>query len=128
MSFARYCKLVILGILGMLATLVKKDSSNLWKTLMFQCMQKINCIPNFILKIWQRYYKFFFVLETGLAKHIKTVKKVVTTLFIIVKKINFIAHYFLEALQRYCMIVFLSTLSMPGCTHQIWPYQLFEYF
>ena len=80
MSFARYCKLVILGILGRLATPAKKDSINLLKTLMFPCMQKINCIPNFVLEISQRYYKFFWVLETGLAKHIKTVKKVVSTL------------------------------------------------
>ena len=80
MSFSRYCKLVILGILVMLATPVQKDSVNLWKTLMFPCKQKINCIPNFILEISQRYYKFSFVLETGLVKHIKTVKKVVSTL------------------------------------------------
>ena len=79
MSFVRYCKLVILGILGRLATPVKNDSINLLKTLMFPCMQKINCIPNFVLEISQRYYKFFWVLETGLAKHIKTVKKVVST-------------------------------------------------
>ena len=62
MSFVRYCKLVILGILGRLATPVKKDSINLLKTLMFPCMQKINCIPNF--GTW-----------TGLAKHIKTIKR-----------------------------------------------------
>ena len=74
MSFVRYCKLVILGILGRLATPVKKDSINLLKTLMFPCMQKINCIPNFVLEISQRYYKFFWVLKTGLAKHIKTIK------------------------------------------------------
>ena len=79
MSFVRYCKLVILGILGRLATPVKKDSINLLKTLMFPCMQKINWIPNFVLEISQRYYKFFWVLKTGLAKHIKTIKKVVST-------------------------------------------------
>ena len=58
MSFVRYCKLVIFGILGMLATPVKIDSVNLWKTLMFPCMQKINCIPDFVLEISQR-YEFF---------------------------------------------------------------------
>ena len=79
MSFVRYCKPVNLGILGMLTTPVKKDSINLWKILMFPCTQKINCIPNFVLEISQRYYKFFLVLETGLAKHIKTVEKVVST-------------------------------------------------
>ena len=79
MSFVRYCKLVILGILRMLATPVKKDSINLWKTLMFPCMQKISRIPNFVLEISQRYYKFFWVLQTVLAKHIKAVKKVVST-------------------------------------------------
>ena len=62
----------------MLATPIKKDSINLWKTLMFPYMQKIDCIPNFVLEISQR-YKFFSVLETGLAKHIKTIKKVVST-------------------------------------------------
>ena len=79
MSFVRYCKLVILSILGRLATPVNKDSINLLKNLMFPCMQKINCIPNFVLEISQRYYKFFWVLATGLAKHVKTVKKVVST-------------------------------------------------
>ena len=44
------------------------------------------------------------------------------------QKINFIAHYFLEKLWRYCMVVILSTLGMPGCTHQTWQYQIFEYF
>ena len=78
MSFVRYCKL-ILGILGRLATPVKKDSINLLKTLMFPCMQKINFIPNFIPEISQRYDKLFWVLETGKAKHIKTVKKEVST-------------------------------------------------
>ena len=78
MSFVRYCKLVILGILGRLATPVKKDSINLLKTLMFPCMQKINCISNFVLEISER-YKIFWVLETGMAKYIKTVKKVVST-------------------------------------------------
>ena len=76
MSFVRYCKLVILGILGRLTTPVKKDSINLLKTLMFPCMQKINFIPNFILQISKRYFKLFWVLETGLAKHIKTIRKV----------------------------------------------------
>ena len=80
MLFVRYCKLLIFGILGRLATPFTKDSINLLKTLMFLCMQKINCIPNFALEISQRYYKFFWVLETGLAKHIKTIKKVVSTL------------------------------------------------
>ena len=79
MSFVRYCKLVSLGILSRLATQVKKDGIYLLKTLMFTCMQKIDCIPSFVLDIPQRYYKFFWVLETGLAKHIKTVKKVVST-------------------------------------------------
>ena len=133
MPFVRYCKLVILGILGRLATPVKKDSISLLKTLMFPCMQRISCIPNFILEISQRYYKFFWVLETALANHIKTVKKVVSTCrkfrrLLACKKINFIAHYFLETFQRYCIVVILSTLGMPGCTHQIWQYQLFEYF
>ena len=122
MSFVRYCKLVILGILGRLATPVKKDSINLLKTLMFPCMQKINWIPNFVLEISQRYYKFFWVLETGLAKHIKTIKKVVSTLDVYQHTKN------LETLQIYCIVVILSTLGMPGCTHQIWQYQLLEYF
>ena len=78
MSFVRYCKLVILCILGRLATPVKKDSINLLKILMFPCMQKINCISNFALEISER-YKFFWILETGLAKYIKTIKKVVST-------------------------------------------------
>ena len=49
-------------------------------------------------------------------------------MFISIQKINFIAHYFLETLWRYCIVVILSTLGMPGCTHQTWQYQIFEYF
>ena len=49
-------------------------------------------------------------------------------MFISMQKINFIAHYFFETLQRYCIVVIFSTLDMPGCTYQIWLYQLFEYF
>ena len=128
MSFVRYCKL-ILGILGRLATPVKKDSINLLKTLMFPCMQKINCIPNFVLEISQRYYKFFWVLETGLAKHIKTVKNVVSTCrnfrcLSACKKPTSLLTNFL----RYYIVVILSTLCMLNCTHQIWQYQLYEYF
>ena len=79
MSFVRYCKLVILGILDKLATPVKKDSINLIKILRFSCIQKINWIPNFVVEISQRYYEFFWVLETGLDKHIKTVNKIAST-------------------------------------------------
>ena len=49
-------------------------------------------------------------------------------MFISMQKINFIAYCFLETLQRYCIVVVLSTLGMPSCTHQIWQYQRFEYF
>ena len=126
MSFVRYCKLVILGILGRLATPVNKDSINLLKNLMFPCMQKINCIPNFVLEISQRHYKFFWVLETGLAKHIKTVTKVVSTC----RKFKCLSACkkstsSLTTFLRYCIVVVLSTLSMPNCTHQIWQYQLY---
>ena len=48
-------------------------------------------------------------------------------MFISIQKINFIGHYF-ETLQRYCIVVILSTLGMPVCTHQIWQYQHFGYF
>ena len=51
MSFVRYCKL-ILGILGWLATPVKKDSIKLLKTLMFPCMQKI-CLLAENLDVYQ---------------------------------------------------------------------------
>ena len=116
MSFVRYRKL-ILGILSRLATPVKKDTINLLKTLMFPCMQKINCIPNFILEISQRHYKFFWVLETGLAKHIKTVTKVVSTC----RKFKCLSACkkstsSLTTFLRYCIVVVLSTLSMPNCT------------
>ena len=67
-----------MGILDRLATTVIKDSINLLKTLMFPRMKKINCIPNLVLEISQR-YKFFWVFETGLAKHTKTLKKIVLT-------------------------------------------------
>ena len=58
MSFVRYWKRVILGILGMMAKLVKNDSINLSKTLMFPCIQKFNCIPNFVPEISQRFIQF----------------------------------------------------------------------
>ena len=117
MSPESYCKLVILGILGRLATLFKKDSINLLKTLMFRRMQKINCIPNFVLEISQIHYKLFWVLETGLAKQIKSISKVVSTCrkfrcLSACKKSTF--RYLLDTLQRYCIVVILSTLGMPS--------------
>ena len=126
MWFVRYCKLDFLGILGMLGTPVKKKGIDLLNTLMFLCIQKINWIPNFVLEISQRHYKFFWVLETGLAKHIKTVTKVVSTC----RKFKCLSACekstsSLTTFLRYCIVVVLSTLSMPNCTHQIWQYQLY---
>ena len=68
MSFVRYCKLVILGILGRLATPVKKDSINLLNTLMFPCMQKMDCIPNFVLEITVNYKLHCLLLFWDIAK------------------------------------------------------------
>ena len=59
MSFVKYCKLVISGILGMLDIPVKNECINLRKTFMFPSMQRINAILNFPLEISQRFSKFF---------------------------------------------------------------------
>ena len=44
---------------------------NLWKTLMFTCMQKINFISNFFLKVFQRCWKLTWVIWACLDKPIQ---------------------------------------------------------
>ena len=47
---------------------VKNDGINLWKTLMFTSIQKIDFIPNFFLEISPRYCKRISLLRAWLAK------------------------------------------------------------
>ena len=47
-------------------------------------------------------------------------------MFISMQNVNFITQFFLEILQRYCILVILSTLGMPSCTHQKLQYQFIE--
>ena len=58
----RYLKLIILGTLGMYdyALCRQSDTSNLQKTFVFICRQKINFIAYGFLEILQRYANFLF--------------------------------------------------------------------
>ena len=75
------------------ATSTKNYSINLYKVLMFICMQTINVIPHSFLKIMYRYYKVFIQGTLGMP-----LRKTLT--FIFMQKINFILHFFLKILQR----------------------------
>ena len=96
---------------------------------MLICMQKINFITNFFLKILQRNSKIAtWVIWAWLATHNQNdsinLKKALT--FICWQKINFILCIFLEILQRYCKLVILGFLGMPGYPHTKWYHKLIE--
>ena len=89
---------------------------------MLICMQKINFITQFFLKILQRNSKLvFWVIWASLATHTwngnRNLKKPFTV--ICRQKIKFILHAFLEILQRYCKLI---------VTNPKWYYQLVENF
>ena len=89
---------------------------------MLICMQKINFITQFFLKILQRV--IWACLATYTWNDNSNLKKPFT--FICRKKIKFILHNFLEVLQRYCKLIVLSNLGMYGYTNAKWYYQLVE--
>ena len=65
-----HCKLLVLGILGMLAYATQSDTINLLKTFAVICRQKINLILHAFLEILQRYAKFlFWILWASLITH-----------------------------------------------------------
>ena len=117
MSFVRYCKRVILGILGMMAKLVKNDTINLCKTLMFPAYKNSTASLTSFLRYHNVSYNFLSTLDRPGQTH-KNHKKGCRNLqkilmFISMQKI------FLGKLKRYCVVVILSSLNMPGCIHQI---------
>ena len=71
----RYCKdiaeLAILGTLGMLKHLIKNHSMNLEEIFMLICMQKLNFITHFFLKILQRNF-LVWLLRAYLATHTRS--------------------------------------------------------
>ena len=89
---------------------------------MLICMQKINFITQFFVKILQRNSKLvFWVIWASLATHnwngTRNLKKPLT--FICRQTIKFILYVFLEILQRYCKLI---------VTNPRWYYQLVENF
>ena len=92
-------KLAILGTLGILDHLHQNRSNNLKQAFMLICMQKVNCITHFFLKILQRKANIlFWVIWACLAIHTWngsiTLKK--PSAFISRQKLNFIFHVFLD--------------------------------
>ena len=81
---------------------------------MLICVQKINFITQFFLKILQRNSKLAILSNFGMPN------------FICKWKIKFILHVFLEILPRYCKLVVLGTLGMPGYANPKLFYQLVE--
>ena len=67
--FKDITNLVFLGLWACLTTSVKSESINLWKTLMFTCMQKINFILNFFLEILQRFCNLIILSTLGMPGH-----------------------------------------------------------
>ena len=103
-------------------------SINLHQAFMLICMQKINFINYFFLKILQRNSKLVVLGNFGMSCH--TLKMVVSVwrnrwcLSAIKKSSSFFT--FLEILQRYCKFVVIGTLGIPGFTHPKWYYHLVE--
>ena len=138
MSFVRYCKL-ILGILGWLATPVKKDSIKLLKTLMFPCMQKI-CLLAENLDVYQHaknqlhhlliswdigkilhscYFEYFRHAQLH-PSDMNDSTNFMKTLKFISAKINSISYFFLKILQRFWKLIISSTLGKTSHIHQYW--------
>ena len=99
---------------------------------MLVCMQKINFITHFFLKILKRNGKLVILGNLSMPGH--TPKMVVSVWGNIrhlsagkksTSSFTFSLSYFL--LQRYCKLV-LGTLDMPGYAHPKWYYQFIENF
>ena len=85
-------------------------------------------MPNFILDFFLRCHKDIANLP-GYFGHAWTNPwkiTVSTFTFISMENINFVTRFFLVILQKHCIIVILSTLGIPGHTHQKGQYQFIE--
>ena len=92
---------------------------------MLICMQTINFITHFFLKILQRNSKFVILGNLSMPNHtLNTLKKT----FINRQKINSILHVLLEILQRCCKLIALDSLGMSGFVHPKWYYSIVEIF
>ena len=98
---------------------------------MLTCMQKVNFIIHFSLKMLQRNSKPFVLCNLGMSGHThKKWQYHFEEMFDNYQqgKINSILYVFLETLQRYYKVVVLGSLGMPDHAHPNWYYQFVEFF
>ena len=99
----KYCKLVILGALGMPGYAHLKYYYQLVEASLYINWQKINFIPHVFMEILLRYANLlFWVLCSCLHTHIQydsSINLQKTLIFIYKPKINFIIHLFFEILH-----------------------------
>ena len=96
---------------------------------MLTCMQKLNFVIHFFLKILQRNSKLFVLCNLGMSSHThqKWQYHFEETFDNYQQgKINSILYVFLEILQRYYKVVVLGALGMSGHAHPKWYYQFVE--
>ena len=99
---------------------------------MLICVQKINFITHFFLKILQRNSKLAILGNFGHAwqhkpKLIVSIWRNLCRLYAD-KNIKLILHVFLEISQIFCKLVVLGTWEMPGYAHPNWYHQRAEDF
>ena len=96
---------------------------------MLGCMQKVNFVIHFSLKILQRNSKLSILGNLGMSGHIHQKRQYhfeETFDNYQQGKINSILYVFLEILQRYYKVVVLGAFGMPGHAHPKWYYQFVE--
>ena len=99
---------------------------------MLSCMQNVNFVIHFSLKILQRNSSLFVLSNFGMPGHTHQKWQYhFGEMFDNYQqgKIISILYVFLEILQRYCkVVVLLGALGMPGHAHPKWYYQFVENF
>ena len=109
----------------------QNHSIDLWYVFMLTCMQKVNFVIHFFLKILRRNSKLFVLRNLGKSGHThqKWQYHFEETFDNYQQgKINSILYVFLEILQRYYKVVVLDALGMPGHAQPKWYYQFVENF
>ena len=91
---------------------------------MLICMQKLNFITHFFLKILQRNSKLVILSNLGMPGH---TPKMIVSIWRIFDVYQKLFPVFLEIFQRYCKLVILGTLDRSGYTHPKY-YHLVENF
>ena len=108
---------------------INNYSINLEETFMLICMQKVNFITYFFLKILQRSSKLDILSNLGLPGPSKMIVSIWRNFWCIFKqKINFILPVFVEILQSYRKLVILGTWAKTGYAYPKWYYHLVENF